>query len=621
MAGKYRAAALALVAGSFAFAPLVYAEEATEATAATVDVCAPLAADPRASNSRRQRRRPGQDGAGGIDRLQTRELPCNPDKLEPWVAPLADLGPAVPDRWRIMNAFYQTNLLDPYNGMNPLKGDLPVLKDQLGADDWFFSILALSDTLLEPRQFPVPVGVATTTRPGSLDLIGDGDFMIFAQTFLAEFVLLKGDTAYKPPDWEFRFTPAFTYTNVTADERGLLRVDPNDDSNGGRKRVDQHLGIQALFVDKHLRNVSDRFDFDSIRVGIQPFNSDFRGFLFNDNQLGVRLFGNRDNNIFQYNLAWFRRLEKEINSGLNDVTKRIRDDDVFIANVYWQDMPLLGYQSQATVVWNRNREKGEVEFDDNGFIARPSSLLQERFALDYDIVYFGYSGDGHFDWLNVSTSFYYALGEQSSQRFPDAEDKVRAAFFALELSKDYDWIRPRLSVVWGSGDSDPLDGKAEGFDAIFENPQIAGADTSYWIRQTVPLIGGGNVALSGRNGLLNSLRSSKEIGQSNFINPGLRLLGVGADFDLMPHLRVTVNANQLWFDDTATLERFRQQSDIHKNIGQDLSVSMIYRPFVTQNVVVRLSAAGLVPGAGFDDLFGKDEGVQYSVLANISLTY
>ena len=46
-----------------------------------------------------------------------------------------------------------------------------------------------------------------------------------------------------------------------------------------------------------------RYDFHSIRIGIQPFQSDFRGFLFNDSQLGIRLFGNRHNNRFQYNVC------------------------------------------------------------------------------------------------------------------------------------------------------------------------------------------------------------------------------------------------------------------------------------------------------------------------------
>ena len=63
-----------------------------------------------------------------------------------------------------------------------------------------------------------------------------------------------------------------------------------------------------------------------VRVGIQPFQLDFRGFLFQDQQLGVRLFGNRDNNRFQYNLAAIWRLEKDTNSGLNNIIQTPRDD-------------------------------------------------------------------------------------------------------------------------------------------------------------------------------------------------------------------------------------------------------------------------------------------------------
>ncbi len=105
--------------------------------------------------------------------------------------------------------------------------------------------------------------------------------------------------------------------------------------------------MQEAFIDYHIRNVSDRYDFDSVRVGIQPFSTDFRGFLFQDNQLGVRLFGNRDNNRYQYNLAWFRRIEKDTNSGLNDLGEDLRDDDIFVANLYRQDFPVLGMTSQA----------------------------------------------------------------------------------------------------------------------------------------------------------------------------------------------------------------------------------------------------------------------------------
>ena len=98
--------------------------------------------------------------------------------------------------------------------------------------------------------------------------------------------------------------------------------------------------MQEAFVDYHLRNVSDRYDFDSVRVGIQPFHFDFRGFLFQDHQLGVRLFGNRDNNRLQYNLIAIWRLEKDTNSGLNNILQTPRDDWILHANVYPPGFPL-----------------------------------------------------------------------------------------------------------------------------------------------------------------------------------------------------------------------------------------------------------------------------------------
>lgn len=557
------------------------------------------------------RQRPGHP----VDEYKLR--PCNDNKrLTPWHDTIP-LGPVVPDRWRIVEAIgIETKLWDPYNGHNPLKGDHPVW-----GEDWFYNLIAISDMVIEPRNFPVPVGNATTSRPNSLDTIGSGNSDIFSQSFIVEQVVYQGDTVFRPPDYEFRLTTVFNFNQVSYEERGLLNIDPNIGSNDGTKRTDRFLGIQAAFIDKHLRNVSHRFDFDSLRVGIQPFSSDFRGFLFQDSQLGIRLFGNRHNNIFQYNLAWFRRLEKDTNSGLNDVSQRPRNDDLFTANLYWQDFPVLGFVSQASVTYNRNREKGQIEYDNNGFIARPASLFEERFSRDYDVTYLGYSGDGHFGRLNVTGSAYYALGEQTNTRFREAKDKISAYFLASELSFDLDWLRPKFSFLWASGDDDPYDGIAKGFDAIFENPQFAGADTSFFIRQNVPLIGGGGVALSGRNGILPSLRSSKEQGQSNFINPGLRLIGFGFDADILPELRVSMNLNQLWFDDTSVLESLRQQASINKNLGQDLSASLIWRPYQSQNIVVRLSAATLLHGSGFDQLYGSDYSHPYSILANIILTY
>lgn len=540
--------------------------------------------------------------------------PCNPSRISP--APIEEIGPlqGLPDRWRIVEAIgIKENLLDPYHGHNRLKGDRPMF-----GEDWYLALIGISDTVFEPREFPLPVGGPVTDRAGSLDTFGDPRQEVFSQTFILETVLYQGNTVFKPPDWEFRFTPAFNVTRVAVEERGLLRA-PAD---AAKLRYDSAVGLQAAFVDRHLRNVSTRFDFDSLRVGIQPFTADFRGFLLNDAMFGARLFGIRDNNRYQYNLAWFRRLDKDTNSGLNDVFSRglaaLRDDDVFVANVYVQDWPVLGFFTQGTVVHNRNREGGNIQYDDNGIIQRPMSLGLER-SGDYDVTYVGVSGDGHIGGINLSASAYYVTGDAERGTFVDRPQDIGASFFAAEISKDFSWIRARASYAWGSADKDPFDGKGEAFDAIFENPLFAGADTSFWIREPVPLIGGGRVSLSGRNGLLNSLRSSKDFGQSNFTNPGLQLLGVGADFDLTPTLRVSTNLNWLRFVDTASLQVARAQGDVDRDIGVDASVAVIWRPLAMQNIVARLSVAGLVPGAGFKDLY-RDE-TAYAVLGNIVLTY
>jgi hypothetical protein len=383
------------------------------------------------------------------------------------------------------------------------------------------------------------------------------------------------------------------------------------------------VGVQEAFVDYHIRNVSDRYDFDSIRVGIQPFSSDFRGFLFQDNQLGIRLFGDRDNNRWQYNLAVFQRIEKDTNSGLNDVTQPLRHDQVFIANLYRQDLPFPGLTSQVSVVYDRDREAGHIHFDDNGFPVRPALIGDER-GRDYDAVYLGYNVDGHIGRLNLTGSAYSVTGKDRNSIFTSKPADIQAWFAAVEPSYDFDWIRVRGSALWASGDKHPFDNKETGFDAIYENPQFAGSDTSYWIRQSIPFVGGGRaIGINGRNGVLNDLRSSKDEGQSNFNNPGTILLGAGTDMDLTPRVRWSVNVNHLWFDDTAVLRTLRDEGSIPKSLGLDYSTSVIWRPKMTQNLVLRGSIAVFQPSSGFSDLLSNSNGDSryYSVLLNAILNF
>ncbi|MDR3389819.1 MAG: hypothetical protein P4L92_22505 [Rudaea sp.] len=533
----------------------------------------------------------------------------NPDGLPP--APVDQAGAflPVPDRWRIMEALgFKFPLTDPYN-QNVLKGDKPI-----DGKDHFLALSFISDSFIKEQSTPLPVGPQGTGRAGEIDVLGHVNQAAFVQNFIASADYYIGDTTFKPPEIEYKATLAVDYNRVNTQEARSLQIDPRL----GEDRDDGFVGVQELWVDKHLRNLDSRYDFDSLRIGIQPFSTDFRGFLFQDSEPGIRLFGDRDNNRWQYNLAYFRRLEKDLNSGLNDVTKAPRHDDILLGNLYRQDFPWTGFTSQATVVFNHNSD--DRFYDSNGFIERPAAIGLQL-PRTYDVAYLGYNGDGHIGRLNLTASTYYLIGHQSHGIFVEEEQQIRAGFAAAEASMDFDWIRVRLSGAYASGDKNPYSDRATGFDSILENPIFAGADTSYWISQGIPLIGGGGVALTQPNGMLPDLRSSNAQGQSNFDNPGLRLIGLGADFDIAPTSRVSGNLNELWFDNTATLEAARQQANIGRSIGTDASVAWIYRPFFTQNVVVRLSGAALLPGSGFKSLYGTDHSVYYSVLANVILTY
>ncbi len=624
---------------------------AAEAGTVSAPVVAPVTADDALIDGRR---RPGyqkelpdkveQDNPGAVNApppeafYDTWDGEGSPSDL------VLDTG--VPDRWRITSslcpkrdaatgeintalytlfprlAYVCHSKLDPFHH-NTLKGDRPLAAGKkpgfLKGDDWFFIANGVSDTVFEPRSFPIPVGNQTTTDPDSIDTFGRSKSLVLSQTFVAGFSLLKGETAFKPPIVEYRVSIAGNINHVEVPERRVLFVEPSK----GTQRTDGFIGLQEAFVDYHIgRFDTKRFDFVSLRVGIQPFQSDFRGFLFNDNQLGVRLFGNRDNNRVQFNLAAFWRIEKDTNSGLNDITAPLRRDWIVTGNIFRQDFPIIGLTSQLSATWNRNRET-EIYIDKNGFPVRPA-LLGDLRPRRYDVVYLGYGVDGHVGRLNMTGQLYGAFGKDRNNSLTSEPAKIRAFFAAAELSYDRDWARFRASGLYASGDSNPYDNTEKGFDAILENPQFAGADTSYWIRQSIPFAGGGRViSVNGRNGILNSLRSSKDEGQSNFLNPGTALVGLGGDFDLTPHLQVSANANHLWFANTKVLQVLRNEGSIPRDIGWDLSVASTWRPKAAQNVVLRVSAAVLEAGAGFRDLFDqRGHGRQFaSVLANLTLAF
>jgi hypothetical protein len=299
---------------------------------------------------------------------------------------------------------------------------------------------------------------------------------------------------------------------------------------------------------------------------------------------------------------------------------------VVVGNLYRQDFLAKGYT--LSLSYHFSRDDPTVHYDANGFLVRPSKIGSVR-PHEVKAHYAGLAGDGHLGRLNISNAFYWVFGQDSDQPLEGRAVDLGAQMAALELSVDRDWARFKLTGFFASGDDDPRDGKGRGFDAIYDAPNLAGGPFSFWSRSGIALTQTG-VLLKAPGSLLPSLRSSKFEGQASFVNPGLLLLGAGVDLELTPKLKAVLDAAYLRFHRTGSLSYLLFQPGIRKPIGLDLGAGFLYRPLLNENVVILAGAAGLVPGAGFDDIYSSVCGVPgcgassrnlFNVFAQVKLTF
>jgi hypothetical protein len=516
------------------------------------------------------------------------------------------------DRWRIgfpgheiEPRFQEGRIYNPYR-QNVLKGDYPVFGQHN-----FFVLTAESESFVNGRRIPVPSNVAAQ-RPDSEEFFGRGGQFFFNQNFIMTMELFHGDTSFKPVDWRIHVTPVFNINYLHTQENGLVNADPRRLNT----RTDGYIALQEAFGEYRLGDTTrilpflkggrpeDKhnpyFDTTSVRVGIQPFISDFRGFIFSDVNLGSRLFGNYANNRYQYNVAYFYMLEKDTNSELN--TPHFRDQTVFIANLFRQDTHWHGYTTQFSFHFNDDRPS--VHFDENDFLVRPALIGSVR-PHGVKAAYLGWTGDGHMGKWNITHAFYQALGHDSDNPIAGHRVDINAQMAAAELSLDRDWLRFKGSFFFASGDKKPFDDTASGFDSILDHQEFAGGGISFFNSQGIPLTNTA-VLLTTPGSLLPSLRSSKTEGQANFVNPGIFVYNLGAEAELTPKWRALLNANYSHFHHTEPLSEVLFQPDIRKPIGFDYGVGVLYRPLLSENWVVSAGFSSLVPGTGFRDIYSSN---------------
>jgi hypothetical protein len=580
---------------------------------------------------------------------------------------------------------YETpRVYNPYE-QSILKGDVPVV-----GQDIFTDITMKNFTVTEFRKLPTSSGVSTAS-PSSSEFFGRDEQFFFSNDTSLSVDIFKGETAFKPIDWDLKilgvYNVNFVYFNennqVSPDSRGLNydtgKVPQNSGIGGAGSvsnstapifigdsyenaanltpgepvdflqsselqkstadlagtryttRLEESFALQEAFLEYHLADLSNTYDFLSARVGIQPFVSDFRGFIFADSNLGLRFFGNADDNRIQYNLVAFDMLEKDTFSDLN--TFDFRKQYVIIANLYKQDFFFPGYTSQWS--FQTNLDNGKEHYDRLDFQTRPE-LLGNPVPHDVHAYYLGWTGDGHIGRVNLTDALYQVWGTDDFNGLADRKVIINAQMAAAEVSYDFDWIRLKLSGFYASGDHDPTGGTGSGFDSIDDDPSFIGGPFSWYAHQGFNLAGT-SVNLKDRDSLVMDLRSDKSEGQANFVNPGAAILGIGTDADLTPKLRLFANVNYIWIPATEPIKLALQTNRSDNQLGLDCSIGFKFRPLLTDNIIISAGVGFFFPSLGYKDIYetntvpvpGYDSDVQpghvdamlYNVFTTVTFTY
>jgi hypothetical protein len=576
-----------------------------------------------------------------LPRKGVREVVPRRRKLEYETYPESETGEGllpssapVPNRWFVgfgrwkryadpsTETTYQSGLKlwHPYL-QSELKGDAPIL----GTQDIFLNLTLENFFQTEFRKLPTPSGVSAE-RPNSSEFFGRGDQFFLSNDFSLGIDLFKGETAFKPVEWLLRFLAVENHNYIDVEERNVVNPNPQN----GTTRDKNFVSLQEAFFELHIRDLSNNYDFVSSRSGIQPFVSDFRGFIFNDTNLGVRIFGNYDNNRWQYNVAAFDMLEKDTYSDLNQFSRR--EQQVYVANVFRQDLIWKGYTGELTFLGDF--DNNSRHYDKNGFITRPAPIgtVADHYVQAY---YLGWTGDGHIGWLNVDHAFYQAFGEDSLNGIAGRRVDINAQMAALELSVDKNWLRHKLSVFYASGDDNPTDSTATGFDTVLDRPFFIGGPFSYYSHQGFNL-GGTAVNFKQRDSLVIDFRTSKTEGQANFVNPGVFIVGYGLDADVTPKLKAFMNANYIRTCTTQPTELVLMTNHSSNDFALDFSAGVEWRPLLTENIIITAGAGFLIPRWGYKEIYrtntvpvhgfpqpapGQTDDFLYSAILTVTLTY
>ncbi len=436
------------------------------------------------------------------------------------------------NRWRLLDPnglpVPRASLLNPY-AQNPLKGDFPI------AGQNTFGVL----TILE--------------NPTTAFNNQENSESVFNNTLLGAFELFNGLTVFRPKSWAVK---------------GAIRHVSN--SVGDVSVSD--VGLADGFAELKLVEIgNDFYDFASVRAGIQAFKSDFNGLIFNSFDLGAQLFGTMKSNRIQFAVAGFSPRTKNL-AGLDlDLLDQDLNQTIGIGTIVIEDFLRPGFNGAFSVHFNQN-----TALDD-----APANTVE---GADLSVIYLGFASAGNFGRFIFNPAFYLATGTDDFNPVAGQETTISAFLAGAAVAYPKNWITYRGAAFIASGDSDPNDDTAQGFDGIAD---------------AVNLFGGGNsFVISGAAGLGNRpnslFPSGRVIGnRPNFVNPGIMLVNAGFDAVITPKMFIQLDYNFLQLNNTATID-----PDLSSAIGHDISAALKYRLFLNENLVLQAGGGFFIPGDG-----------------------
>jgi len=374
------------------------------------------------------------------------------------------------------------------------------------------------------------------------------------------------------------------------------------DHNGAISDSNQDAALQEAVVQVKLFEIGHDYDLSFFEGGLRPFKSDFNGIILNDNVTVAHVFGEMRRSLWKYNVGAAATMKKDPKSGLITFDSEVdsTDQKIGFLTVVREDV-VPGWTAEMSLHYNTDTR-----------------------AADLNVGYAGVAFSGHVGRLVFQPAFYFASGTDDLNPLTGQKEDVSAYLGMLDFRFPRDFITYRAGLLYASGDGDLNDGKAEGFDSIVDTINLFGGPASFFVGEKITVDGR---TLVNANSALPSFRAG---GRSNFVNPGVLLLNVGADLILTPKVAVAVDASNISFADTGALFEALDAdpnftfpagtTSIDKSVGNEAAVALRWRPFLNENMVLEVGASGLVPGDGLKTLTGKDD-TAYSARLNLLLVY